>query len=491
MEYGDEIDPAVLRDLLLTSLSGDLGAFVNQANSFLSESDRRQFMEFVKLIEHDKAKSDEPVKYDDLEDDDSWKQDLENMNLDPANPKRENPFEINELIPPLDSIKEMLQINDKQDSLGLLYLIAEDRNKMVDAIHHGVSCNYCGMSPITGPRYHCAQCPDVDLCESCELAELHTKYHFHIKIKVPIPLMKSPRWRWKSPWPIQAVVRDFEVPKTIPQDLITSLSEELREFPDYVTRIYDRFQYLIDYRLDTSHGYPVYGVTRRSFCEFALLGKPNKDFETMFFSFYDTDKDGIVTFPEFLRIHHLITSGSQHNIIKRVLESWDRDGDGLLSRADIFHSIRSIMEYCTRMLPLPDAALINKDFHDRIWEGRRPLSSLFPNPTEDSGQAFGQTASRLGAGAQSVISHNDSVYESLLFNENVPRIIAEKYGLLNYGLVTEIKEMQLATFVDMLFREMHWLDPFNIKNMGPKSIDMIELLGFNALISDWIRTPLL
>jgi hypothetical protein len=33
-------------------------------------------------------------------------------------------------------------------------------------VHTNVRCDICGVSPITGPRYKCVNCPNFDMCAS-------------------------------------------------------------------------------------------------------------------------------------------------------------------------------------------------------------------------------------------------------------------------------------------------------------------------------------
>ena len=52
-------------------------------------------------------------------------------------------------------------------------------------IHKGVTCDGCGISPITGNRFKCAICPNFDYCEKCE--EKNKESHLHPFIKIYSP----------------------------------------------------------------------------------------------------------------------------------------------------------------------------------------------------------------------------------------------------------------------------------------------------------------
>ena len=57
----------------------------------------------------------------------------------------------------------------------------------------GITCNKCGVSPIRGTRYKCANCVDFDLCEMCEGSNSHLTTHVFLKIRIPIPPLANPR----------------------------------------------------------------------------------------------------------------------------------------------------------------------------------------------------------------------------------------------------------------------------------------------------------
>lgn len=414
----------------------------------------------------------------------------------PKSPPLENPFVRNPLVPSSKSISNLLgktQSSSQQDALSLLYLIAEDCSKMVDAIHHGVSCNYCGMSPITGPRYHCSNCADVDLCEACELANRHTSYHYKIKIKVPIPLMKSPRWRWKSSIPVGAIVRGFDVPESLPAATLLKLGCELKEFPGYLEKLYDLFKTIVDYRTQTDDGEFIYGITKRTIIEVALRNLANDVLGTAYFRFYDEDKDGIVTFTEFVTTYHAILLGSDVLVFKKVLQAFDKDNDGYFDQNDVYEILNGFIDYLSKIAPLPDGSLISRHLNKRIWEGRRPLSSLFPSVMEEPERPltsafmhFQNTASNFGS-SKSVIINYVSIYESLLINENVPREWAEKYGLLNYALVDELKTKHLKSVVDSLFHDLGWPEKVKWKEFRNRDIDIMLKSEYFPLLVSWVK----
>jgi hypothetical protein len=58
--------------------------------------------------------------------------------------------------------------------------------KVPIVIHVGVSCDDCGVSPIEGIRYTCQVCDNYDLCEKCEAKNQHPPTHILLKAKQPL-----------------------------------------------------------------------------------------------------------------------------------------------------------------------------------------------------------------------------------------------------------------------------------------------------------------
>jgi len=53
------------------------------------------------------------------------------------------------------------------------------------AIHHNITCDGCGMTPLTGIRFKCNVCPDYDLCEKCKVKPNIHPGHGFIEISSP------------------------------------------------------------------------------------------------------------------------------------------------------------------------------------------------------------------------------------------------------------------------------------------------------------------
>lgn len=55
--------------------------------------------------------------------------------------------------------------------------------------HEGFYCDGCDMSPITGPRFRCLECPDYDLCETCNSKASVGHDQSHAMICIPKALV--------------------------------------------------------------------------------------------------------------------------------------------------------------------------------------------------------------------------------------------------------------------------------------------------------------
>jgi len=52
-------------------------------------------------------------------------------------------------------------------------------------VHTGVVCSYCEAENVVGYLYKCQQCPNINLCEACEVKGLHDPNHPRTKLGQP------------------------------------------------------------------------------------------------------------------------------------------------------------------------------------------------------------------------------------------------------------------------------------------------------------------
>lgn len=94
----------------------------------------------------------------------------------------------------------------------------EEYTRGVLAVHPGVTCDSCGLSPIRGNRYKCSVCPDYDVCSTCERkaargalelppgSENHAQDHPFIKLRTSsnVGLIRMPYGHY-SGYPIELI----------------------------------------------------------------------------------------------------------------------------------------------------------------------------------------------------------------------------------------------------------------------------------------------
>jgi len=66
-------------------------------------------------------------------------------------------------------------------------------------IHKGVTCDICENGPIIGPRYKCLQCPNFDMCDTCQATGAHQANHPILKMNKPAPRQGFDMGRGKFP----------------------------------------------------------------------------------------------------------------------------------------------------------------------------------------------------------------------------------------------------------------------------------------------------
>ncbi|RCI07986.1 hypothetical protein L249_7830 [Ophiocordyceps polyrhachis-furcata BCC 54312] len=262
--------------------------------------------------------------------------------------------------------------------VSLLFRVSEDNARRNGCVHRGCQCNSCGMVPIRGVRYRCANCADFDLCETCEAQGVHTRTHIFYKIRVPAPpfgpRQMQPVWYTGDP---ETCLRN------LPRSLIAKLSRDTGFERPELEAFWQQWTFMAasEWREDPDE----LGVAmdRKTFerCLVPTGGSrhaaPNLIHDRMF-SFYDANNDGLISFAEFL---HGLSYRKRKDKLLKVFEGYDIDGDGLVNRRDFLRMFRAYYVLYKQMHRdilegLGDQLLASTDAAG-VVHSRQPLSSVF------------------------------------------------------------------------------------------------------------------
>lgn len=262
--------------------------------------------------------------------------------------------------------------------VGLLFRVSEDNARRNAYVHRGCMCNACGILPIRGIRYRCANCADFDLCETCESQGLHIKTHVFYKVKVPAPPFgpKSMQPVWYPGDPDTAL-------RNLPSPLIKHLARETGFERPELEALWEQWTFIAntEWRDDPDELY--LAADRKTFERYLVPSSgtkrtaPNLIHDRMF-AFYDTNGDDLISFPEFLKG---LSYKKGKERLERIFKGYDIDGDGYISRRDCLRIFRTYYVLYKHMHGdviegLDQQALHNTDTHQLV-NGRQPLSSHF------------------------------------------------------------------------------------------------------------------
>lgn len=271
-----------------------------------------------------------------------------------------------------------------QNLKQMLYYIAEHQSREEGYVHRGVKCNQCDIKPIRGIRWRCANCADYDLCSDCEAQSMHDKTHLFYKVKIPAPFLGNPHQSQPVIYPGRPYIMRRNLRNDFRQRMVKETEFELHE----VEALYEQFTCLADYRWDADPSEVGAAIDRRVFDKtFTPLSsvtppKPNLIYDRMF-AFYDTNKDGLIGFEEFLKgLATLHGRMKGVNRLRNVFEGYDIDEDSYVSRKDFLRICRAfytIQKEITRDLlavQQADEGLTVDDQLDLI-RSSQPLSAAF------------------------------------------------------------------------------------------------------------------
>ena len=265
-----------------------------------------------------------------------------------------------------------------ENIVTLLFRVSEDNARRNAYVHRGCLCNGCGMVPIRGIRYRCANCADFDLCEVCESQGLHNKTHIFYKVRVPAPpfgprLVQAP---WYPGDPDNAI-------RNLPRYLLTKWSQETGFERVELDAFWEQWTFMASTEWRDDPNNLGLAMDRKTF-ERCLVpsggyrhASPNLIHDRMF-AFYDTNHDDLIGFEEFL---HGVSYRKRKDKLKRTFEGYDIDGDGFVSRRDFLRMFRAYYVLYKQMhrdtLQGLDDHMMTTSEAQQLINSRQPLSSLF------------------------------------------------------------------------------------------------------------------
>ncbi|EXJ96016.1 hypothetical protein A1O1_01142 [Capronia coronata CBS 617.96] len=269
-----------------------------------------------------------------------------------------------------------------QNMLDLLYHIAGEQARREGYIHRGVECNSCGIHPIQGIRYHCANCFDYDLCESCEASSGHIKSHVFFKIRIPAPSRGNikqviPKWYPGNP---------NAFPTSLPAEISRHLLDQTGMDRTEMDALYEQFKCLADhYWVNDPTGLGM-AIDRKAFDAYFIpttadRPSPANLIYDRIFSFYDTNNDGLIGFDEYIRGLAQLQDKSRLARLQRTFDGYDLDSDGYVDRKDflrIFRAYYALNKELSREMinGQEDFGYVDEEIRE-VVRGSQPISAAF------------------------------------------------------------------------------------------------------------------
>lgn len=265
--------------------------------------------------------------------------------------------------------------------MSLLYRIAEDQATKEGYVHRGVTCNSCNTMPIRGIRYRCANCIGFDLCETCESMEVHHKTHLFYKIRIPAPILNTPR----QPQPVWYPGKPASVVQPLPTDVKMKYCKETGYQISEVTALWEQFRCLAATELIEDSDHYNLAIDRPTFDKCFVHNTnlrplpPNLIYDRMF-ALYDTNRDGLISFSEFIKALSSLTKQKWDERRKKIFDGYDINGDGYVDRKDFLRMFRAFYALTKEMIKGVVTAM-DEDLYEggarEIVTSSQPISSAF------------------------------------------------------------------------------------------------------------------
>ncbi|KAK3329520.1 hypothetical protein B0H66DRAFT_541359 [Apodospora peruviana] len=265
-----------------------------------------------------------------------------------------------------------------QNIVNLLFRVSQENAQRTSYVHRGCQCNACGILPIRGIRYRCANCADFDLCESCESQGLHTKTHIFYKIRIPAPRL-GPRHLqpvWYPGDPDNCV-------RALPKHLIAKLSKDTGYERPELEAFWEQWSFTANTEWRDDPDELCLAMDRKTFERYMVPSGGDKHIASnllydRMFAFYDTNNDDLIGFTEFL---HGTAYRKRKDRLRKIFQGYDIDGDGFVDRRDflrLFRSYYALFKQMHRDISdgLDDQVMSSTEVQQLITS-RQPLSSYF------------------------------------------------------------------------------------------------------------------
>ena len=291
-----------------------------------------------------------------------------------------------------DDSDEPLPVDDLDDAAGsqnmlnLLFNIAGDQAKREGYIHRGIECNGCGVCPIHGIRYHCANCFDYDLCETCESQQVHTKSHVFYKVRIPAPSRGQikqvlPKWYPGNP---------NLFPHSLEKAVLSRLVDQTGTDRTEVEALFEQFKCLAGHEYASDPCNIGMAIDRKGFDLYFIPGSSGKSTPAnliydRIFGFYDTNDDGLIGFDEFIRGLSRAQDKSRMARLRRIFEGYDLDGDNYVCRKDFLRMFRAYYDLSRQLNreminAQEDFGYLDEEIRE-VVQGSQPISAAFGGST--------------------------------------------------------------------------------------------------------------
>lgn len=282
----------------------------------------------------------------------------------------------------VEMLDESQAAEPAQGLKGLLYYIAEEKAKREAYEHRGIRCDSCNESPIRGIRWHCLNCPDVDLCSTCEMTFPHQQTHVFVKVKIPLPAVGHPDRTLN--YPVWYPGSPHMLHEPIQPALRKRLAEEYHYEEPQIDALYDQFITTANVSFDQDPARIKIGIDRRAFDSALTIeawtehSAPNALYDRMF-AFYDRGNKGAILFEDFVDGMAYLRGPSRFQPLNRALQGFDIDDDGIVDRRDFLLLLRA--KYDVQKELIAGASSIRADKISQegvdVLKSSQPISAIF------------------------------------------------------------------------------------------------------------------